>query len=714
MNRIARPLLTGMAVLVAACATAPPAAPPPPMEPPSFSYEQKLGWILYLEDARTLRDAEPVPWPALPAPRQGLGPGVLPPPVVPDLTELTRDPDPRLRRRAAIAIGRVGSRDGVNALLAALSDPDPAVRQVAAFGLGLLGDPRGVAPLTAALDDPDWRVRGRAADALGRIGEVAAADAVGRLAIAAADAGALTGLAPDEMGYPFAPGADAYRLALSALVRLKAFDQLAAAVLDASGLPRTRWWPVAYALQRIENPRALSPLVALATGDGVEARAFAARGLGALKDARGVDALLWLADPRNQPPRVVAQAVRSLGQIGDARAVPALIALARQPALDDNVRLEVVTALGTLRPTAATTVLVDLITDRWPVMRAAAMRSLAQLDPETLLVVLSALDADPSWQVRADLATTLGTLGAQRTLPLLGLLWKDADARVHPAALNALAAVDAPDLRDRLREAFTREDEIVRAAAATILGRVRPAGGEAELLAAWQQSKTDAAIDARAAALEALAAYGPETAREPLAEALADRDWAVRVKAMDLLRKADPAVEASRARPAPTLAPRDTYGAAGLVAPRYSPQAYIETASGTIQIELDVIDAPLTARNFVTLARKGYFNGLTFHRVVPNFVIQGGDPRGDGEGGPGYTIRDELSDLPYLRGSVGMALSWADTGGSQFFITHGPQPHLDGRYAVFGRVVAGMETVDRIRRGDVIERVRVWDGVEMR
>jgi cyclophilin family peptidyl-prolyl cis-trans isomerase len=90
--------------------------------------------------------------------------------------------------------------------------------------------------------------------------------------------------------------------------------------------------------------------------------------------------------------------------------------------------------------------------------------------------------------------------------------------------------------------------------------------------------------------------------------------------------------------------------------------------------------------------------------------VQDGDPRGDGEGGPGHSIRDELNERPYLRGTVGMALDWRDTGGSQFFITHSPSPHLDARYTVFGRVVNGMEIVDRIRVGDVIQRVRVWDG----
>ena len=120
-----------------------------------------------------------------------------------------------------------------------------------------------------------------------------------------------------------------------------------------------------------------------------------------------------------------------------------------------------------------------------------------------------------------------------------------------------------------------------------------------------------------------------------------------------------------------------------------STQFYIDTDRGTIQFELAVLDAPLTVDNFVALARRGFFDGLSFHRVVPDFVVQAGDPRGDGEGGPGYTIRDELNQRPYVRGTLGMALDWADTGGSQFFITQSPQPHLDAKYTVFGRVLSG-------------------------
>jgi cyclophilin family peptidyl-prolyl cis-trans isomerase/HEAT repeat protein len=714
MTRYARLPLLFAASLAAACATAPPPAPPPP--PPSFTFEQKLGWIMHLEDTRVLRDPQPIVVPAAPAPvrgRQAVQPPA-PAPIYPDLLDLLGDADPRLRRRAAIAIGRVGLADGVEPLIGRLQDLDPDVRQMVAFALGLLADRRATAVLIAALEDADWRVRGRAAEALGRIGDARAAAPVGQLAVVARDAGAVTAVAIDEAGWPLAPPVEAFRLAVYALVRLKAWEPLAAAVLDPAGQPLVRWWPVAYALQRLEDPRALPALLAFASGPGADAQAFAARGLGLLKDPKGVDALLRLIDLRDHEPRVAAQAVRALGQIGDGRATSSLLALARQTQIDDNVRLEVVAALGALRARAATDVLIDHIAHRWPAMRGTAFRALAGVDPDALLTVLSGLDLDGAWTVRAEIASILGTLDADRALPALRLLWKDEDARVLPAVLNAMASVKAPDLERCVKEALVHEDVVVRATAATIVGREKKAGGDVVLREAYERAKADAAIDARAAALEALAAYGADAARASLEDALGDRDWAVRRKAIDLLRALDPAADVRLARPAPAPRARDAYGEAGLVTPRYSPQAYLDTEFGTIQIELDVINAPLTSQSFVTLARRGFFNGVTFHRVVPNFVVQGGDPRGDGEGGPYFTLRDELSAQPYLRGTVGMALSWADTGGSQFFITHGPQPHLDGRYTVFGRVVAGMEVVDRLRRGDLITRVRVWDGVELR
>jgi cyclophilin family peptidyl-prolyl cis-trans isomerase len=185
----------------------------------------------------------------------------------------------------------------------------------------------------------------------------------------------------------------------------------------------------------------------------------------------------------------------------------------------------------------------------------------------------------------------------------------------------------------------------------------------------------------------------------------------VRLHAANLLHTLDASRDDAEAiRPAPTRFDQTVYGSRDVQLPQYSTQLYIDTEKGTIQVELAMLEAPLTVHAFTELARQGFFSNITIHRVVPDFVVQDGDPRGDGEGGPGFTLRDELSERPYLRGTVGMALDWADTGGSQFFITHSPQPHLDAKYTVFGEVVSGMDVVDRLAEGDRIRGMRVWDG----
>jgi cyclophilin family peptidyl-prolyl cis-trans isomerase len=326
-------------------------------------------------------------------------------------------------------------------------------------------------------------------------------------------------------------------------------------------------------------------------------------------------------------------------------------------------------------------------------------------------VALSGLDLDPNWTVRAALAGALGSLSPEIGLPRLRTMLADTDQRVIPAVLAGLVKLKAPDASTILIDHLKAEDPPVRAAAAAGLGEFKPPQGVPALIAAYERGQSDTLYTARAAAVAALAQYGAATAKPVLEMALADRDWAVRRRAAMLLEQLDPSSDGGqRSRPAPTRIPTDAYRTPRLIAPDVSPQIYLDLDHGTIQIELAVVEAPLTAENFVQLAGSGFFSGLSVHRVVPDFVIQTGDPRGDSEGGPGYTIRDELSELPFLRGTVGMALDWPDTGGSQFFITHSPQPQLDAKYTVFGRVVSGMEVVDAIQPGDVIRRVRVWDG----
>jgi cyclophilin family peptidyl-prolyl cis-trans isomerase len=675
-----------------------------------------VAWIIRLEDQRMLRDPEPTPppAPAIPA-KKGRGAVAAPPALAtPDLVKLIGDADPRIRRRAALAIGRVDLAAGVSPLSALLKDADADVRQTAAFALGLLADKSAVPALTEALaSDGSLVVRGRAAEALSRIGDASAVVAIGELTAAQVHGGHVTGITPDELSYPLAPEVEAFRLGVYALTRLKAHDALASAVLDGNGQPRVRWWPVAYALQRIGDKRALPALITLVHGDGTFTPAFAARGLGALKDPSAVEALVALALKKDLNLRVHVRVVSALGAIGDKRAVPPLITLLDAPTLDPTLRLEVVNALGALAAADATDRLLDLMGDRWPTMRAAAFRALAAANPEQFVAVLSGLDPDPDYVVRMATADTLASVDLPGVQQTLRDMLKDPDQRVVPAVLRALVRVKLAGVDRLLLEHLTREDPVIRETAASLLGDLKVASAAPALQAAWDAAQTENDSGIRGAILDVLMALGPDAARDTVKRALMDRDWSIRLKAARMMRdKIDPTADVETLiRPAPTQLDRAIYDT--LAAPRVSPHAYLDTRKGTIEIELAVLDAPVTAHNFITLARRGFFNGLRIHRVVPDFVVQDGDPRGDGEGGPGYSIRDELSDLPYLRGTVGMALGGKDTGGSQYFLTISPQPHLDGGYTVFGRVVKGLEVMDAIQQWDTIDRVRVWDGVQM-
>ena len=692
-------LLLALGTVVAGCGGGPRVDP---VRPPTLA--DKLAWILRLEDQRLLRDPAP---PLDAAAEPAAPPALLPRRARPDLVELLADPSPRVRRRAALAIGRVGRPEGVDPLVASLGDVEPEVRQMSAFALGLLGDGSAAEPLLLALDDPSPLVQGRAAEALGRLGAPGAADAVGALVqryVATAFE-----LDPEDLSHPLAPEVEAFRLGLYALADLRAFEPLAAAVLQPNGQPILWWWPVAYALARVDDARAVEALVTLAGVQGRFGVALAAEGLGALGSPAGVEPLVGLLDPRRRGPEVMGSALRALGRYETEPAAEALRRFAVTRGLNPVLRRD---ALDILRGRPAVVdVAVELLTDRWPPLRAAALRALAEADAEMFLLVLSGLDPDPDWRVRAALADALVHAEPSVALPRLVEMLADADQRVVPGVLAALVELDAPDAASILVDHLAGDDVVVRKTAARLLGEVGPPGAAEHLRAAYLAARDDPSYVARAAIVDALAGMGGPVAREALTEGLADRDWAVRVRAARWLARIAPDEDHdARIRPAPD---RGTdYAAPHLVEPPVSPHVYIETERGTIQIELAVVDAPLTADSFVRLARRGFYDGLTFHRVVTNYVVQGGDPRGDSEGGPGYTLRDEINQLPFLRGTVGMALDWEDTAGSQFFITRSPQPQLDGRFTAFARVIAGMDVVDALRPGDSIERVRVWDGTE--
>ncbi|MBI3932520.1 MAG: HEAT repeat domain-containing protein [Acidobacteria bacterium] len=628
-----------------------------------------------------------------------------------ELGRLLRDPDAGVRRRAALAAGRIADRSVVPTLIELMNDGEPEVRQMAAFALGLVGDPMASERLLASLKDTNGTVRARCAEALGRLGDPRVAADVARFVVESLPQGApLVTVRGDDPGSSTDPWLE-LRLALFTLARLK--DARAAeTVLLSGGRPRFDWWAATWTAMRIESPILTPVLTAAASSTDPLSRAFAARGLGALKDASAVDLLAEMSRDRDET--VAVNALRALAVVGDPRGLAAAAAALQAESL--VLKGEALKALSALPPERSlSTRIVPYVGHREAWIRAAALTALARTDRDEFALVLSGLDSDPVWSVRGALAAALAAAGDEISVGILLSMLRDDDARVLPHVLDALVKARGGDAVETLRAHLEHPDFAVRAAAAQGLADLKAAGASDALFAAYRRSLGDADIDARASQVAALAFQRDDAARAALREiARSDPSRVVRARAGEALRDVgeappDPgpqAVERALLDYREAMAP---YNPASGVAV-YTPRAFVYTRRGRIEIHLNVIEAPLTCASFIDLARRGFYDGLTFHRVVPGFVIQGGCPRGDGNGGPGYTLRCEIGQRPYGRGAVGMALSGKDTGGSQFFVTTTPTPHLDGGYTLFGWVVSGMDVVDRIRPGDTIDHVEIWDG----
>ncbi len=409
------------------------------------------------------------------------------------------------------------------------------------------------------------------------------------------------------------------------------------------------------------------------------------RGLGTFAAPEAVDLLARRLG--GEQPQEALTAAESLGRLGSAAA-------------------------------AATAPLAELASDSAAAsaLRAAALDALAAVDPARARDLAAALSGAADWRLRAAAGRVPARL-PDRADELRARL-ADRDPRVVANVL--LAAIDdagdslAP-LRSLLVEESGHPDVIVRAEAIAALGRLRDPALLPLLLDAYQRARADTLDDAALAALDALGGLrSPTLAPERALFARFPRpdDSLLRLRAAALF--GDAAREAwGEPLPIDTGLGHDDYRrlVERWVAPHYRgaplPRARIETDRGAIDLVLLADQAPLTVASLARLAARGYFDGQRWPRVVPNFVVQGGDPRGDTSGGPGYSIRDEINRERYAPGSLGMALAGPDTGGSQFFVTHSAQPHLDGTYTLFGRTVAGLEVTHRLLPGDRILSIRV-------
>lgn len=678
-----------------------------------------------------------------------------------ELTKLLKHDSPKVRERAALAIGRIGDKrkDAIDALLSVLVlDKNQNVRAMAAFALGEIEDVSVIKPLlfeaSAGRSLPD-QVHARITEALSKIASAPGnSDSLDQQEKNRITFNAVLKLdwakdlaTPDEKAMA--------SLAITALMRLRdpasiktLTDQLKSTDADLRA-------QAANALARIRQPIVSAvPALLEALNDGDHnVRANAARALGVSKDGRAVEPLIKLLNDKSEQAQV--SSIRALVAIGDKRAVEPLLELLQPKeakpaaaAASTNLRLEIASAFGTLKDERALPALLKLrqsfLPTRIPEIEIAiAKLNEGHLDAAWFKSNLGDLtkDACRNWKQASVFSQTINAMLPTKDANFWALAWyelsdvllnkidgRECDPRGLPDALRAygdlvfnpahssfLQVLKSRDASGRDPEAdvlsyfhkkLESDDLFVRASAATVLGRQAKPESLAPLIAALHASENDTNNDAKLAILTALSKFKFNQAVEAIGTALNDSDHLVRRRAVDLLKQVGAGDFSDRIGIVRTSNKKANYQR---VVTRMKRKliARIYTAKGTVTMELFPADAPLTVDSFITLARRGYFNGLTFHRVVANFVIQGGDPNGSGEGGPGYQIRCEVNQRPYGRGAVGMALSGKDTGGSQFFITHSPQPHLDGGYTVFGQVISGMEAVDRITRGDVIKRIDV-------
>jgi cyclophilin family peptidyl-prolyl cis-trans isomerase/HEAT repeat protein len=668
---------------------------------------------------------------------------------------------PELRADLAAALGRAQDREGRPVLEGLLIDEQPEVRRAAAFGLGLVGDPAARPALLKAVHDPDRDTGALAVEALGRLATPVLEVAEQLLALP--DGERWARLLPnlfrfkEEALLPLAEHGlglgdpQLHRQAAYALAR----DPLPAAApllrrLAGDPDPLVRAW-AARGLGRVGGAADLPALLPLlgdaAPGPVVEALRAAAALIGAAKPAAAAAAGAWrarvlalLADPRAGVRVTAIEAAEAwlpdpdLGAALAARAAsspapnqtsapPGAQPSASAPGAQLSVAVErglALVALARGKDPRAAALAAAAAGAAEPRLRARAAEAAGLLGDAALLARLA---ADPSALVRE--AALTARLPAAPRPPAAGMAAagasRGAAGRAGGAAAAARAGAGSPGFSESAEKAggtvaaaaLGDPDEGVRATACDWLAD-HPVVTAAQLAGALVAALRDESIESPLGAIKALAARAEAEPRERgTVVELLERTGG---QPSYPLRREAAAALARLGRPAPPLAPAGG-GKAGTLADdldtyreivertRRPRTVEVRTNRGSFRLRLDCPRAPRTCLNFLQLAAQHFYDGLLFHRVVPDFVIQAGDPRGDGFGGPGYTIRDEINRLRYGRGVAGMALAGPDTGGSQFFVTLSPQPHLDGGYTAFGEVAAGAEVLDAIQAGDRIETI---------
>lgn len=453
------------------------------------------------------------------------------------------------------------------------------------------------------------------------------------------------------------------------------------------------------------SDHALHLLRRLAADADGEVRARVAFALSKPFESRATDVMILLLKDTNPLARLYA--VRGLAQAQNQSREELLRALGPlELDADDKVRVEALQALVALEAgdrvasrhcsdpnvfvrMAVASVCASAWTDASNMVRRQA--ALAEAKKPTLSERLAALLRAANPLDRLTLADALGAEARRDdALPVLRTLIGDGDERVQSAALASLKTVNQAERTRLALTALSSPLLSVRAVAFDLLSTSTDDAVRDAVRAAYRQSLGDEWIDLREQMVDAFLAWGD-------------------VGSLRTVLGSDPCTKvrarAGRALKAPPLVV-DRGPLAELTSFAARPRYDLVTSKGTLVLELFSDHAPQHVSSFDQLVQRHFYDGLLWHRVVPNFVVQGGDPRGDGWGNGGVAVDDEINPLPFVRGTLGMPNSGKDTGGCQFFITHIPTPHLDGRYTVFGQVVGGLEVLDILEVSDQIVAVR--------
>lgn len=622
------------------------------------------------------------------------------------------DPDSSIRSLAALSAGRLRDPRGVPLLVPLLRDRDSLTQAATLFALGLIGDTSAARPIVARVTDGTWVSAPAALEMVTAMAKIGGTDAGSFMRSVLA--GSVLGVdRPDRPVIVARAAQEAFRLGKIApvneilgLLNDPMMDTRAAAV---------------FTIGRLRIPAAAPRLLEALRDRESSVRANAARALTKGYIDSTTIAAEAVADQlarasEDATPGVRINALRSLGTFKQARLSRRVL-----PALDDpfsNVQVQAAQTLGELGGPEAVAELTRVATGTKGsfARRRESLLALAVADSAAFVAAAGKWAAAIDWRERAAAATGSARWGASLVEPFV----QDRDPRVVAAALSAWNG-QAKTLDSALvshgRKLLSSPDAAVRSVAAEVVGRAASAADVPALVASYQRSARDSFPDAALAVLNALQAIGEGSAE---ARATVDRTALAGIPQptnyliLDWADQNWPAASRSWGPPYPIRTGR-TMEDYREIARRFlvssSPGRYPVVKMdvdqlGMVELELFGPDAPLTVANFLMLANRRYFDGMRFHRVVPNFVVQAGDPRGDGYGGPGTTIRDEINRRRYGTFYVGMALSGPDTGGSQWFITLSPQPHLDGSYTVFGRVSSGEPVLLRITQGDLIRTIR--------